>query len=172
MVQHALDRGYAVVAVCRARSVDKLRAFVGRITIVAGATDDRQAVGRDIADRDGVQVRMTELLVQPGLQWNIPGRIALRHDLENAQVRHWPSDAGLVGSSVRVIGRLWCIFRRDGAARGFSSRVLPAKARSGNGEDCAWYCQMNKPPQGFSVPCRVALRRKACTVARLGRARP
>ena len=32
MVQHALDRGYEVVGVCRERSVGKLDPFKGRIT--------------------------------------------------------------------------------------------------------------------------------------------
>jgi putative NADH-flavin reductase len=41
MVQHALDRGYEVVGVCRERSVGKLEAFKGRITIMPGATNDR-----------------------------------------------------------------------------------------------------------------------------------
>jgi len=36
MVQHALDRGYEVVGVCRERIVGKLDAFNGRITIVSG----------------------------------------------------------------------------------------------------------------------------------------
>ena len=40
MVQHALDRGYEVIAVCREQSMEKLDAFKGRITIVPGATDD------------------------------------------------------------------------------------------------------------------------------------
>ncbi|HET7087319.1 MAG TPA: NAD(P)-dependent oxidoreductase, partial [Anaerolineae bacterium] len=31
MVQHALDRGYGVVGVCREQSVGKLDAFKGRI---------------------------------------------------------------------------------------------------------------------------------------------
>lgn len=34
MVQHALDRGYEVVSVCRERSVGKLEAFSGRITVL------------------------------------------------------------------------------------------------------------------------------------------
>ena len=34
MVQHALDRGYEVVGVCRERSVGKLDAFKGRIKII------------------------------------------------------------------------------------------------------------------------------------------
>jgi NAD(P)-dependent dehydrogenase (short-subunit alcohol dehydrogenase family) len=56
MVQHALDRGYEVVGVCRAESVGKLDAFKGRITIVPGATDDREVIKRAIAECDGVLV--------------------------------------------------------------------------------------------------------------------
>src|SRR3972149_3494235 len=37
MVQHALDRGYEVVGVCREQSVGKLDAFEGRITVIPGA---------------------------------------------------------------------------------------------------------------------------------------
>ena len=37
MVRHALDRGYEVVGVCREKSVTKLDAFKGRITIIPGA---------------------------------------------------------------------------------------------------------------------------------------
>ena len=44
MVQHALDRGYEVVGVCREESVAKLDAFKGRMTIVPGATDDREVI--------------------------------------------------------------------------------------------------------------------------------
>ena len=40
MLQHALDRGYEVVGVCRERSVGKLDAFKGRITVIPGATND------------------------------------------------------------------------------------------------------------------------------------
>ena len=36
MAQHALDRGYGVVGVCREKSVGKLDTFKGRITIVPG----------------------------------------------------------------------------------------------------------------------------------------
>ena len=38
MVQHALDRGYEVVGVCREQSVEKLDAVKERITTVPGAT--------------------------------------------------------------------------------------------------------------------------------------
>lgn len=56
MVQHALDRGYDVVGVCRAGSVAKLDAFAGRMTIVPGATDDREVIRRAVAGCDGVLV--------------------------------------------------------------------------------------------------------------------
>ena len=54
MVQHALDRGYEVVGVCRERSVSKLEAFKGRITVIPGATNDRQVIQQAVADCDGV----------------------------------------------------------------------------------------------------------------------
>jgi len=40
MVQHALDRGYEVIGVCRQRSVPKLDVFKDQITIVPGATNE------------------------------------------------------------------------------------------------------------------------------------
>jgi hypothetical protein len=54
MVQHALDRGYEVVGVCRERSVGKLDAFKGRITIIPGATNDREVIKKAVAGCDGV----------------------------------------------------------------------------------------------------------------------
>ena len=54
MVQHALDREYEVVGVCRERSVSKLDAFKGQITIVPGATNDRDVIRRAVAGCDGV----------------------------------------------------------------------------------------------------------------------
>jgi NAD(P)-dependent dehydrogenase (short-subunit alcohol dehydrogenase family) len=54
MVQHALDRGYDVVGVCREGSVGKLDAFKGRITVIPGATDDRDVIRRAVAGCDGV----------------------------------------------------------------------------------------------------------------------
>jgi NAD(P)-dependent dehydrogenase (short-subunit alcohol dehydrogenase family) len=56
MVQHALARGYEVVGVCREESVGKLDAFKERITIVPGATDDREVIKRAVAGCDGVLV--------------------------------------------------------------------------------------------------------------------
>ncbi len=54
MVQHALDRGYQVVGVCREQSVGKLDAFKGRIAVIPGATNDRQVIKRAVAGCDGV----------------------------------------------------------------------------------------------------------------------
>ena len=54
MVQHALDRGHEVVAVCRERSVSKLDAFKGRITVIPGATNDRRVIQEAVAGCDGV----------------------------------------------------------------------------------------------------------------------
>ena len=54
MVQHALDRGYEVVGVCRERSVGKLDTFKGRITVVPGATNDREVIKKAVAGCDGV----------------------------------------------------------------------------------------------------------------------
>jgi NAD(P)-dependent dehydrogenase (short-subunit alcohol dehydrogenase family) len=56
MVRHALDRGYEVVGVCREKSVGKLDAFEGRITIVPGATNDPEVIGRAVAGCDAVLV--------------------------------------------------------------------------------------------------------------------
>jgi hypothetical protein len=54
MVRHALDRGHEVVGVCRERSVSKLEAFKGRITVIPGATNDRQVIKKAVAGCDGV----------------------------------------------------------------------------------------------------------------------
>ena len=54
MVQHALDRGYEVVGVCRERSVSKLDAFKGRITIFPGDTNNRAVIQKAVAGCDGV----------------------------------------------------------------------------------------------------------------------
>jgi len=54
MVQHALDRGYEVVGVCRERTVGKLDAFKGRITIIPGATNEREVIKKAVAGCDGV----------------------------------------------------------------------------------------------------------------------
>lgn len=54
MVQHALDKGYEVIGVCRPRSVPKLDRFKDRITILPGATDDREIIKQAVEGCDGV----------------------------------------------------------------------------------------------------------------------
>ena len=58
MVQLSLDRGYDVVGVCREQSVQKLDAFKGRITVIPGATDDREVIEQAVTGCDGVLVVM------------------------------------------------------------------------------------------------------------------
>jgi hypothetical protein len=56
MIQHALDRGHDVVAVCREQSIGKLDAFESRIEIVPGRTDDREVIAKAVAGCGGVLV--------------------------------------------------------------------------------------------------------------------
>jgi uncharacterized protein YbjT (DUF2867 family) len=54
MAQHALDRGYEVVGVCRPKSLGKLERFKGRITVYPGATNDPEVIRRALKGCDGV----------------------------------------------------------------------------------------------------------------------
>ena len=54
MIQHSLERGYAVVGVCRAESVSKLDKFSDRIEIVPGPTNDADVIARAVKGCDGV----------------------------------------------------------------------------------------------------------------------
>jgi hypothetical protein len=87
MVQHSLDRGYEVVAVCRERSIGKLDAFQGRIEIVPGATDDRDVIKKAVAACDGV---LTVLV-----PWGVRGYSS---GTAQAVLDHAPSRARLVFS--------------------------------------------------------------------------
>ena len=64
MVQHALDRGYEVVGVCRDQSIEKLDPFKGRITVVPGATNDRDVIKRAVAGCDAVLTVLAPMGVQ------------------------------------------------------------------------------------------------------------
>jgi NAD(P)-dependent dehydrogenase (short-subunit alcohol dehydrogenase family) len=88
MVQHALDRGHEVVAVCREQSVGKLDAFTGRITVVPGATDDPEVISMAVAGCDGVLV----VLVPRGVHGYSTGTA-------EAVLDHAPLGARLVFSS-------------------------------------------------------------------------
>ncbi|MBN2525241.1 MAG: NAD(P)H-binding protein [Deltaproteobacteria bacterium] len=54
MVQHCLDRGYEVVGVCREQSVQKLVRFADKITVIPGATNDREVIRKAVDGCDGV----------------------------------------------------------------------------------------------------------------------
>jgi NAD(P)-dependent dehydrogenase (short-subunit alcohol dehydrogenase family) len=54
MVQHALNRGYEVVGVCRKQSVNKLDAFKEKMTIIPGATNDKEVIRQAVSGCDGV----------------------------------------------------------------------------------------------------------------------
>ena len=54
MVQHALERGYEIVGVCRERSVEKLDSFKRQITIIPGPTNDREIIKKAVAGCNGV----------------------------------------------------------------------------------------------------------------------
>lgn len=54
MVQHALDRGYELVGVCREKSVVKLDEYKDKMTILPGATNDRNLIKKAVEGCDGV----------------------------------------------------------------------------------------------------------------------
>lgn len=54
MIQHALERGYEVVGVCRQQSVEKLKQFRDKITIVPGDTNDPEVIKKAVSGCDGV----------------------------------------------------------------------------------------------------------------------
>jgi hypothetical protein len=88
MIRHALDRGYEVVGVCREKSVAKLAEFEGQITIIPGATDDRDVIKKAVAGCDGV---LTVLV-----PWGVHGYSS---GTAQAVLDYSPPDARLVFSS-------------------------------------------------------------------------
>ena len=98
MVQHALDRGYDVVGVCREQSVEKLDAFKGRITVIPGATDDPEVIKRA---RRGVR-RGAHVLVPRGVHRYATGTAQAVLDHAPSRARASCSRAG--GTS-RATGR-------------------------------------------------------------------
>lgn len=54
MVEHALDRKYEVVGVCRERSAAKLERFKDLITIIPGPTNNREIIKKAVEGCDGV----------------------------------------------------------------------------------------------------------------------
>jgi len=97
MIEHALDRGYNVVGVCREQSVAKLDAYRGRIEIVKGATNDPEVIARAVAGCDGVLV----VLVPWGMKHYASGtaQAVLDHAPPNARLVFscgwWPPRDGM-----------------------------------------------------------------------------
>ncbi len=48
LIQHALDKGWQVNAVCRSQSLPKLERFKGRISLFPGMTDDPEVISRAV----------------------------------------------------------------------------------------------------------------------------
>ncbi len=96
IVQHALDRGYEVVGVCREQSVAKLDAFGDRISIVPGQTDDRAVIERAVSGCNGVLT----ILAPWGMNHYASGTAAAVVDLTSPATRlvfstgWWPSRDG------------------------------------------------------------------------------
>ena len=108
MVQHALDRGYQVVGVCREESVGKLHEFEGSITVVPGATNDPEVIKKAVSGCDGVLV----VLVPRGIHGHSTGTA-------QAVLDHAPPGARLVFSCG------WHITRdgQDVYSRAFKAKV-------------------------------------------------
>ena len=87
LIRHSLDRSHDVIAVCREESVGKLDIFRDRITVIAGATDDRDVIKQAVAGSDGVLV----VLVPWGMNHYASGTA-------QAVLDYAPSEARLVFS--------------------------------------------------------------------------
>ena len=87
MIQHALDRGYKVIGVCREKSIGKLSRFEDRIEIVPGMTNDPEVIKRAVKGCEGV---LTVLV-----PWGVQG-----YSTRTAQavLDHSPAGARLVFS--------------------------------------------------------------------------
>lgn len=83
MVQHSLYQNHQVVAVCREQSIEKLDAFKGRISIVPGATNDRDVIREAVDGCDGVLT----VLVPWGLQHYSSGTAQAVLDLAPPRAR-------------------------------------------------------------------------------------
>src|SRR5919198_2791683 len=147
MVRHALDRNYELVGVCREASVPKLDGFKGRITVVAGATNDPEVIKKAVSGCDGVLV----VLVPRGIHGHSTGTA-------QAVLDHAPPGARLVFSCgwhitrdgqdvypwkiraiVNVLGPLARLARFadlddqvEAARRGFASDTRGAGVRGGD----------------------------------------
>ncbi len=54
MIQHCIDRGYQINAVCRPQSIDKLNRYRGCIELFPGRSDDKTVIREAVAGCDAV----------------------------------------------------------------------------------------------------------------------
>ncbi|WP_029484494.1 NAD(P)-dependent oxidoreductase [Deinococcus marmoris] len=87
LIQHALDRGYEVVGVCREQSVSKLAHFGSRVRIVPGSNDDPRVIQEAVAGCDAVLT----VLVPYGMRQYASGTV-------QAVLTHAPAGAHLIFS--------------------------------------------------------------------------
>ncbi len=64
MIQHALNKGYEIVGVCREQSVHKLDDVKDKITLIPGYTNDRAVIKQAVKGCDGVLVVLAPWGVQ------------------------------------------------------------------------------------------------------------
>lgn len=131
MVKHALDRDYEVVGVCRERSVEKLDAFKGRITVIPGATNDREVIKRAVAGCDGMLVALAPW----GVHQYASGTAQVVLDYARPRARLVFSCGQItrdgqdvyscrIKALVKVVEPLWCPTRSPRSVRG-STRLSP-----------------------------------------------
>ena len=154
MVQHALDRGHEVVGVCRERSVSKLEGFRGRMTIIPGATNNRQVIQQAVAGCDGVLT----VLVPWGVQHYSSG--TAQAVLDYAQ----PNARLIFSCGWHITATVWT--------------SIPARSRSpsrpahGSASCCApWKLMTRWKPAGVCSPAQPAGRSCAAAILRKVKAR-
>src|SRR5207247_10710004 len=129
MVQHALDRGYEVVGVCREQSVEKLGRFRNRISIVHGATDDRDVIKRAVEGCDAVLT----VLVPRGLHQYASG--SAQSSARLCSARGAPRVLVRVARHTRRAGRVLAETQndRERLRLGCETRSLCRPGRAGGG---------------------------------------
>ena len=162
MVQHALDRGYQVVAVCREISTVKLESF-GRITIIPGATDDRRVIEQAVAGCDAVLT----VLVPRGVHHYASGtaQAVLDHARPGARLVFCAASTSPVTAETSTPGRSrhwsawWDAWRASSVSSTSTTRSRRAVGSSKVAHSGPWYeaaTSRKVKPQGLPVWSRHA----------------
>src|SRR5437868_154777 len=145
MVQQSLDRGDEVVGVCREQSVQKLDAFKGHMTVIPGATDDREVIKRAVAGCDGVahgagparrawvldgngQTAMSHESSEPGTHRSLSGLTRRTLMRRSAWVQGQLGQAFLNSAYVTAVSVSFILLFAVPAAFGFARLRLPLPA--------------------------------------------